>query len=254
MSGSTTNLDLINTSQASKEVTANALFDAGSVSMFLGRRALTSVALTWGYYGGACVVAGIPTAKTNGTLTLTASATNYIEYDNTTGAIAKNVTVYASDALWLAALAAANKSPLYKIVAGAATVTSYVDWRYSSIGGCIPLLSNTPYQGIGYAAGSGGAVTQLTSRTTGVTLNKPSGAITLVSAAGTPSWQSLTVTNTLVAATDTIVVNQKSGADLNQIFVTAVAAGSFVVSFATTGGVTVEQPVFNFSIIKGVIA
>jgi hypothetical protein len=36
--------------------------------------------------------------------------------------------------------------------------------------------------------------------------------------------------------------------------VTAVAAGSFRISFATTGGTTTEQPVFNFAIIKAVAA
>jgi hypothetical protein len=106
--------------------------------------------------------------------------------------------------------------------------------------------------GLGYGTGSGGAVTQATSRTTGVTLNKTNGAITLVSAAGTSAWQTFTVTNSTVAATDTVIVNQKSGTDLYQIFVTAVATGSFNITFATTGGTTTEQPVFNFAIIKAV--
>ena len=105
--------------------------------------------------------------------------------------------------------------------------------------------------GLGYGTGAGGTVTQATSRTTAVTLNKPTGAITLVSAAGTTSWQSFTVNNSLVAATDNVVVNQKSGTDKNLIHVTNVSAGSFQITFATTGGTTVEQPVFNFSIIKG---
>ncbi len=108
--------------------------------------------------------------------------------------------------------------------------------------------------GLGYATGSGGTVTQLTSRTTGVTLDKTNGAITLVSAAGTTSWQTFTVTNSTVAATDTVIVSQKSGTDLNMIHVTAVAAGSFNISFATTGGTTTEQPVFNFAVIKAVTA
>lgn len=108
--------------------------------------------------------------------------------------------------------------------------------------------------GLGYGTGSGGAVTQITSRTTGVTLDKTNGAITLVSAAGSTSWQTFTVTNNKVAATDTIIVNQKSGTDLNEIHVTAVAAGSFNISFRTTGGTTTEQPVFNFSVIKAVTA
>ena len=106
--------------------------------------------------------------------------------------------------------------------------------------------------GLGYGTGSGGTVTQATSRTTGVTLNKTNGAITLVSAAGLATFQSFTVTNSTVAATDVVRVTQKSGTDLYQIFVTATAAGSFRITYATTGGITVEQPVFNFAVMKGV--
>lgn len=106
--------------------------------------------------------------------------------------------------------------------------------------------------GIGYGTGSGGAVTQTTSRTQGVTLNKTNGAITLVSAAGTTAWQSFTVTNSTVTATDVVQVCQKSGTDLYMIHVTNVAAGSFRITFATTGGTTTEQPVFNFAVIKAV--
>jgi hypothetical protein len=105
---------------------------------------------------------------------------------------------------------------------------------------------------VGYGTGAGGTVTQGSSRTTGVTVNAYSGAITLVSAAGSTSWQSFTVTNNRVAATDTIIVNQKSGTDLYRINVTAVAAGSFRITFATTAGTTTEQPVFNFAVIKAV--
>lgn len=108
--------------------------------------------------------------------------------------------------------------------------------------------------GLGYGTGTGGTVTQATSRTTGVTLNKTNGSITLVSAAGTATWQSFTVTNSTVAATDVVVLSQRSGTDLYMLEVTAVAAGSFRISFATTGGTTTEQPVFNFAVIKAVNA
>jgi hypothetical protein len=108
--------------------------------------------------------------------------------------------------------------------------------------------------GLGYGTGSGGTVTQATSRTTGVTLNKTNGAITLVSAAGSAVFASFTVTNSTVAATDVVRVTQKSGTDLYQIFVTATAAGSFRITFATTGGTTTEQPVFNFAVMKAVTA
>lgn len=116
------------------------------------------------------------------------------------------------------------------------------------------LTSSSPTAGVGYATGAGGAVTQGTDRTTGVTLNTVTGAITLVSAAGSTTPASFTVTNSAVAATDTIIVNQKSGTDLYEIFVTAVAAGSFRITSFTTGGTTTEQPVFNFAVVKGVAA
>ena len=108
--------------------------------------------------------------------------------------------------------------------------------------------------GVGYATGAGGTVTQATSRTTGVTLNKTTGAITMFSAAGSTTAATFTVTNSTVAATDVIILNQKSGTDLYDLMVTAVAAGSFNLTFRTTGGTTTETPVFNFAVIKAVAA
>ena len=115
-------------------------------------------------------------------------------------------------------------------------------------------LTSSGTAGVGYATGAGGTVTQITSRTTGVTLDKTSGAITLFSAAGSATAATFTVTNSTVAATDVIILNQKSGTDLYDLMVTAVAAGSFNITFRTTGGTTTETPVFNFAVIKGVAA
>ncbi|MGY2995442.1 hypothetical protein [Mesorhizobium sp. URHB0026] len=108
--------------------------------------------------------------------------------------------------------------------------------------------------GVGYATGAGGAVTQLTSRTTGVTLNKASGGVTMFSAAGSATAATFTVTNSTVAATDTIILSQKSGTNLYNFIVTAVAAGSFNVTFFTTGGTATDAPVINYNVIKGVAA
>lgn len=109
--------------------------------------------------------------------------------------------------------------------------------------------------GIGYATGAGGAVTQGTSRTTTVVCNAVCGAITLVSAAGSATPFSFTVTNSTVAATDTIHLSQKSGTDIytTQV-VSAVGAGSFRITLANASGTTTEQPVFNFAVIKAVAA
>ena len=116
------------------------------------------------------------------------------------------------------------------------------------------LLTSSGTAGVGYATGAGGTVTQATSRTTGVTLNKTTGAITLVSAAGSTTAASFTVTNSTVAATDTIIVSQKSGTDKYDIGVSAVGAGSFEITSRTFAGTTTEQPVFSFCVIKGVAA
>jgi hypothetical protein len=108
--------------------------------------------------------------------------------------------------------------------------------------------------GLGYGTGSGGTVTQGTSRTTGVTLNKTNGGITLFTAAGSIIATTFTVTNSTVAATDTIILSQKSGTNLYMLFVTAVAAGSFNITFFTTGGIASDAPVINFAVIKAVTA
>jgi len=139
----------------------------------------------------------------------------------------------------------ANTPTLVTPVIGAATGTSL------AVTGAV---TSSGTAGVGYATGAGGVVTQLTSRTTGVTLNKTTGAITLFSAAGTTVAATFTVTNSTVAATDVIILNQKSGTDLYDLMVTAVAAGSFNITFRTTGGTATETPVFNFAVIKAVAA
>lgn len=118
MANSTTNLDTIAASQASKEVTANALFDAGSPATLFGRRAAGCIALTWAYYGGPMIISGTPTRISNGSIALAAStAAIYVEA-TAAGVISSNTTGWTS-----------GRSPLYKITTGAASVTSYEDWR-----------------------------------------------------------------------------------------------------------------------------
>lgn len=104
----------------------------------------------------------------------------------------------------------------------------------------------------GYIAGSGATVTQGTSRTTGVTINAPTGAITLFSAAGSSTPTTFTVTNSTIAATDVVVVSVKSGATNNYSFnVSAVAAGSFNITFWAQAGTATDAPVVNFVVLKG---
>jgi hypothetical protein len=120
MADSTTPLDLLSESQAGKATSANALFDALSPALFGGRRASACSGLTWGYYGGALAKSdGSLVAVANGTLTLTASATNRV-YLTLSGTIAVTTSAAPADELVL----------LYTVVTGASTVTSYQDYRY----------------------------------------------------------------------------------------------------------------------------
>lgn len=115
--------------------------------------------------------------------------------------------------------------------------------------GAISILKTYDGVGIGYSAGA--AITQGTSRTTGVTINAYAGAITLFTAAGSATAASFTVTNSKVNATDTIVLSVRSSTtNLYEVFVTAVAAGSFQITFFTTGGTTSDAPVINYAVVR----
>lgn len=124
MSNSTTQLDVIQPNSANKEAVANALFDAASPSMLWGRHASACNLLTWGYYGGNFQVGTTSNPIANGTLTLTASTTNYVQADATTGAVTVVTGSFTS-----------GKIPLYTIVTNASTVTSYTDLRSPGTGG-----------------------------------------------------------------------------------------------------------------------
>jgi hypothetical protein len=106
--------------------------------------------------------------------------------------------------------------------------------------------------GLGYGTGSGGIVTQATSRTTAVTLNKPTGQITMFTAAGSATPAGFTVNNSLVALTDTVVLSIASGASNYYILMVGnIAAGSFNINFWTSGGTASDTLKINFAIIKG---
>lgn len=101
---------------ANADVRVNENFDAASPAMMFGRRAAATTGLTWAYYGGKWPINGVPTAIANGTVTLTASTTNYIGITQA-GVVTSSAT------------ANPLHTPLYTVVTGASTVTSYIDNR-----------------------------------------------------------------------------------------------------------------------------
>jgi hypothetical protein len=119
------------------------------------------------------------------------------------------------------------------------------------------LQTTGPTAGLGYGTGAGGAVTQITSAATGVTLNTVCGQITTVAltTAGAAE-EEFTVTNSAVAATDVIVLSTTyAGAGTPMLSVKGVAAGSFKIVITNVSASALNAlMVINFAVIKAVAA
>lgn len=111
---------------------------------------------------------------------------------------------------------------------------------------------------LGYGTGSGGAVTQATSASTGVTLNKTNGQITTVAlTTAAAAEERFTVTNSTVAATDAIVLSTTyDGAGTPVLSVQKVAAGAFdiVITNVHAANAFDAAMIINFAVIKAVAA
>lgn len=120
------------------------------------------------------------------------------------------------------------------------------------------LLSVASTLGIGYGAGAGGVVTQATDKSTGVTLNRPSGQITMNNATLNAGVEvSFTLTNSVIEATDVVVVNHGSAgtAGAYLVGIGAIAAGSCVITVSNaSAGNLGEAIVLNYAVIKGASA
>jgi len=108
---------------------------------------------------------------------------------------------------------------------------------------------------IGYAAAAQGAVTQLTDKSTAVTLNKSMGRITMHNAALAGNTAvSFTMNNSTISTNDTIIINVSGGATTGAYttYVTSMTAGSAILTLRNLTGTSYsEAVVLNFSIIHG---
>ena len=120
-----------------------------------------------------------------------------------------------------------------------------------------PLLGSTE-SAVGYSTGTGGTVTQASSKSTGVTLDKRCGQITMNNASLSAAAEvSFTLTNSTIAATDVVYVCIASGATAGayNVQIDAVAAGSCRISVGNmSSGSLGEAIVLNFVVIKAVNA
>jgi hypothetical protein len=219
-------------------------FGTGSYVAFTGRSSRGTAASPTQSQSGDTLTQFTARGFSNGTLqfgNVSTGRVDFIAAENFTDTSrATNVAIYTTSTGNIAPTAIATFTGTGANIAGTATITGNT------------LVTGTG--GLGYGTGSGGAITQSISRTTGVTLNKTNGAITLFTAAGSATATTFTVTNSTVAATDVVQVSVKSATNTYLAFVSAVAASSFNITFYTTGGTASDAPVFNFAVIKAVVA
>lgn len=110
--------------------------------------------------------------------------------------------------------------------------------------------------GLGYGTGSGGAVTQATSKSTAVTLNKPSGRVTMnndaLAAGAVVTFQ---LVNSAIVSTDTPVVAIRGGQTTMgtyRVWVEKVGDGWCYISVENrSAGSLSEALELNFNILKG---
>lgn len=129
----------------------------------------------------------------------------------------------------------------------------------ASIAATGAITTSSPSAGIGYATGAGGAVTQITSKATGVTLATRTGAITLNNAAlGAGAEATFTVACTGVLAGDVGIANHvsagTSGAYMAAIS-NVVAATSFDITVSNlSAGSLSEAIVIGYALFRGAIS
>jgi hypothetical protein len=108
-------------------------------------------------------------------------------------------------------------------------------------------------QEIGYSTAAQGAVTQATSKSTGVTLNKSAGQITMSDAAlNTLTNVTFTLTNSTLSAKDVLILNVSGAATAGayNCWVSSMSAGSATITLRNISGSSLsEAVVINYAII-----
>jgi hypothetical protein len=106
---------------------------------------------------------------------------------------------------------------------------------------------------LGYTAEGQGTVTQATSKSTAVTLNKPAGQITMNNASlATATNVTFTFNNSFISANDILILNVGAGATSGayNCWVSSLSAGAATVTLRNiSGGSLSEAVVINYALI-----
>jgi len=138
------------------------------------------------------------------------------------------------------------------------TATTLTDGAASISGGNITTsgsILSSGSTGIGYetGAGAGGTVTQSTSKSTAVNIDKISGQITTSNS--TLNYQNtveFTVNNSTVSATDVIIINIAGGTDYYyEMYVSEIGSGYFKIKLINYSTIDLSESIdINFAVIK----
>jgi predicted ThiF/HesA family dinucleotide-utilizing enzyme len=107
---------------------------------------------------------------------------------------------------------------------------------------------------LGYTAAAQGVVTQLTDKSTAVTLNRSAGRITMNAASlATATNATFTLNNSLISANDTVILTISGGQATPgsyNVFANALGAGTVSITLRNiSGGSLSEAVVINFALI-----
>jgi hypothetical protein len=130
-----------------------------------------------------------------------------------------------------------------------ATGVAYLDPEFSTV---------YATEEIGYAASAQGTVTQATSKSTAVTLDKSMGRITMNNASlATATNATFTLNNALISANDTVILTISGGqatAGSYNVFANSLTTGSVSITLRNiSGGSLSEAVVINFCVIHGAV-
>jgi hypothetical protein len=196
--------------------------------------------------------------KANGGATLVTMGANYWTTQVANSGVANADITFASAISLSTTLFSCSVAASFSSSVSAGTSVSAT----TSVSAGTSIKSTSTSAGVGYATGAGGAQTQSTSKSTGVTLNNICGQITMNAASlAAATSVSFTLTNSSIAANDVVIVNAANvggsapTANTYQVGVDSVLAGSCRIHVRNVSASAAAQAlVLNFAVIKSVTA
>lgn len=205
-----------------------------------------------------------PTNTTLDYVQIAISSTNNIATSSTLANVKADAfydhsTITGTNYYWVRAISTTGLASAYHpgATAGVAGTPQEVTITTPAIGQIL-VYSGTAWvnEPLGLPAGTGGTVTQSTSKSTGVTIDKLTGRITMSNSnLATGFGNTFTVTNSTVTATDSIVTNIVSGAAAPSRYMLSASnmtSGSFQINLRNLSAVDLaEAVVVSYLILRG---